>query len=43
MIHQVLTSLTRKMETGCDSNDCSIRVLYLDICSILQIGTENTC
>ena len=38
-------SLTRKMETGCDSNDCSIRVLYLDICSnsILQIGTENTC
>ena len=26
--NQVLTSLTRKMEPGCDSNDCSIRVVY---------------
>ena len=27
-IHQVLTmSLTRKMEPGCDSNDCSISKL----------------
>ena len=33
-------------EPGCDSNDCSIRVMYLDICFnilIQQIGTENTC
>ena len=24
-------SITRKTESGCDSGDCSIRVLYLDI------------
>ena len=37
MIHQVLImSLTRKMEPGCESNDCSIRVVYLDICLMQQ-------
>ena len=27
----------KKMEPGCDSGDCSIRVLYLDTCFVLLI------
>ena len=46
MIHQVsMMSLTRKMEPGCNSGDCSIRVQYLDICFVVliqQFETENT-
>ena len=39
-------SLTRETAHESDSGDCSIQVLYLDICFVLliqQFGTENTC
>ena len=32
----------KKMELGCDTGDCSIRVLYLDICFILPIQQFGT-